>query len=71
MATVGVLTFICVSEDTFERGVAYTFLGRVADELVKDGLQVRTGEAGSRDRSVGWCPDCCCRIELVCVDPMP
>ena len=42
MATVDALTFICVSEDMFERGVAYSFLARVVDELVKDGLQVRS-----------------------------
>lgn len=40
MATVGLLTFICVSDDAFERKIAYDFLARVADELVKVGLQV-------------------------------
>lgn len=40
VATVDLLTFICVSENTFERKVAYNFLDRVADELVKSGLQV-------------------------------
>lgn len=39
VSTVGLLTFICVSENTFERKVAYTFLDRVSNELVKAGLQ--------------------------------
>ena len=58
MATVDVLTFICVSEDTFERSVAYTFLARVADELVKQGLQV-SGYHNSRR----WCANCCCLVQ--------
>ena len=37
VATAGLLTFICVSENTFERKVAYNFLDRVADELVAGG----------------------------------
>ena len=40
VSTIHLLTFICVTEDTFARGVAYTFLARVAEELVKADLQV-------------------------------
>ena len=40
VSTVRLLTLICVTEDTFERGVAYCFLSRVYDELSSAGLLV-------------------------------
>ncbi|CAI8034134.1 Vesicle-associated membrane protein 7 [Geodia barretti] len=46
VSTVRLLTLICVTEDTFERGVAYCFLSRVYDELSSAGLLEKANTCG-------------------------
>lgn len=46
VATIGQLTFVCVTEETFDRYVAYTFLMKVAEELQEEGFQEKANVCG-------------------------
>lgn len=46
VATIHQLTFVCVTEETFDRNIAYTFLMKVAEELKEKGLQDKANVCG-------------------------
>ena len=46
VANISYLTYLCVTEKTFERNVAYRFLGQVSEELRRSGLREKAQVCG-------------------------